>query len=101
MEYVYAALLLHSVNKKITEENLQKLISAVGASFDEARAKALVSSLSGVNIDEVIKSVSAPTSAPVVAPTSVKAEAEAAKAPEKKKEEKKEEAIEGLGALFG
>jgi len=95
MEYVYAALLLHAMGKKIDEGSVKDVLQAAGANVDEARVKALVASLSEVNIDEVIKL--APTLATVQAP-------EAAPAPKEKKEEKKEEkekeAIQGLGALF-
>jgi large subunit ribosomal protein L12 len=100
MKYVYAALLLHSDGQKIDEESLRKVISATGGEIDEARVKALVASLSEVNIDEALKA----GQAMVAAPTAVK---EAAPAQEAKKEEKKEEgkkeeeAVAGLGALFG
>ena len=55
MEYVYGALLLHSAGKEITEENLKKVIEATGEQPDEAKIKALIASLEGVDIDEVIK----------------------------------------------
>ncbi len=100
MKYVYAALLLHSDGKKIDEESLRRVISATGGEVNEARVKALVASLSEVNIDEALKS----GQAMVAAPTPVK-EAKPAtevKKEEKEKEEKKEEeAVAGLGALFG
>lgn len=106
MEYVYTAMLLHSAGQKISEENIKKVLVAAGAKPDDARIKALVASLDGVNIDEAIKTSA--TSVPVTAT----APAQAAEAPaeEKKKEEKKEkekkeevseeEAAAGLSALF-
>ncbi|MGE5458083.1 MAG: 50S ribosomal protein L12, partial [Methanococcaceae archaeon] len=54
MEYVYAALLLHSAGKKVTEEGITAVIKAAGLDVDAVRAKALVSALDGVNIEEAI-----------------------------------------------
>jgi large subunit ribosomal protein L12 len=100
MEYVYSAMLLHSAGQEINEENVKKVLSAAGVKVDDARVKALVASLEGVDIEETIKSA-----APVT-PTAPPAEE---KKEEKKKEEKKEEeekevseeeAAAGLSALF-
>ncbi|HDM43634.1 50S ribosomal protein P1 [Candidatus Woesearchaeota archaeon] len=102
MEYVYAAMLLHKAGQQINEENVKKVLEAAGVKVDEARVKALVAALEGVNIDEVIEKAKA---APVaVAPAGAEAKAEKKEA---KKEEKKEEKVSeekaaaGLGALFG
>lgn len=107
MEYIYAALLLHSAGKEINEENLKAVLSSAGIEVDEARVKALVSALEGINIDEAI-SKAAFTPVAVTAPAAAEASAEAAEEKkeeeEKKKEEEEkaeEEALEGLGALFG
>ena len=111
MEYVYASLLLHYAKRPITEDNLRKVLEAAGIEVDEVRVKAVVAALSGVNIDEAIKSAGVPAMAvaaqpvqpaaqPATTPEGAKAEAEAKKEEEKKKEES-EEAIEGLAALFG
>jgi large subunit ribosomal protein L12 len=105
MEYVYAALMLHSAGKEISESAVKKVVEAAGAAPDEVRVKALVAALEGVDISKVLSQAAA---APVAAaaPAAPAAPA-AAKAPAKEeaKEEKKEEAeesgIEGLGALFG
>lgn len=75
MEYVYSALLLHSVKQPINEDNIKKILNSIGITPDEAKVKALVASLEGVNIDEIIQQA-------VVA---------AAPKAEEKKEEKKEE----------
>jgi large subunit ribosomal protein L12 len=96
MEYVYAALLLHSAGGKITEDSVKKVLTAAGVKTDEPRVKALVAALSEIKIDDALKAAQA---VPVAA-------APAAAAPEGKKEEKKEEkkseeALAGLGALFG
>jgi len=107
MEYVYAAMLLHKAGKEINEESLNSVLTAAGITADPMRIKALVASLSEVNIDEAIKAaptmMAAAPSAPAAAPA---AEQKAAPVEDKKKkaeEEKAKEdaALEGLGALFG
>jgi len=103
MEYIYSAMLLHSAGKKITEENVKKVLNAAGAKPDDARIKALVASLEGVNIDEAIKTTAAPV--PVVPKSEKPSEAPAEEKKEEKKKEKKEEVSEeeaaaGLSALF-
>ncbi len=103
MEYIYTALLLNSVGQKITEENVKKVMTAAGAKPDDARVKALVAALEGVDIKEAIEK--AVPQAPAAAPAA-QAPAEEKKEEEKKEEEKKEEVSEeqaaaGLGALFG
>jgi len=52
MEYVYAAMLLHNAGKPIDEQSVTKVLSAAGINVDASRVKALVASLSEVNIDE-------------------------------------------------
>ena len=107
MEYVYAAMLLHKAGKEINEDSVKKVLEAAGVGVDDARVKALVAALEGVNIDEAVKK--AAVAAPVAAVPAAGAEAgkaPAAKAEDEKKkaeEEKKkeEEAAAGLGALFG
>ncbi|MBU3924066.1 MAG: 50S ribosomal protein L12 [Nanoarchaeota archaeon] len=93
MEYTYAALLLHKVGKDINEDNLKAVISATGASVDEAKVKVMVASLSGVDIADKLAhaSVAAAPAAVAAAPAEE----------EKKKEEPKAEAAEGLASLFG
>ncbi|MEM5852861.1 MAG: 50S ribosomal protein P1 [Candidatus Aenigmatarchaeota archaeon] len=91
MEYIYSALLLHHAKKPITEENVKKILEAAGITVDEAKVKALVTSLEGINIDEVIQQ------AAIMPATATKEE----KKEEKKEEEKMEEAAVGLSALFG
>jgi large subunit ribosomal protein L12 len=101
MRYVYAALLLHASGTKIEEDTLTNVLAATGTDVDPARVKALVASLSEVNIDDAIKMAPG-----LVAPTpAVSSEAEPKKedAPveEEEEEKKEEEALAGLGALFG
>ena len=55
MEYVYAALMLHKLQKDVTEENVTSVVKATGAEVNEAQVKALVASLADVDIEEAIK----------------------------------------------
>ncbi len=99
MEYMYAAMLLHSAGKKIEEESVTKVLEAAGSKPDSARVKALVASLKDVNIDEAIKKAAV---APVAAAPVAEGK-QAEKKEEKPAEESKteEEAAEGLSSLFG
>jgi len=104
MEYVYAALLLHSAGKDVNEDGIKKVVEAAGVAADEVRIKALVAALEGVDISQVLSQAAAmPVAAAAAAPAAAAAAAPAAKAEEKeeKKEEAEESGIEGLGALFG
>ncbi len=105
MEYIYSAMLLHSVGKEINEANVKKVLDAAGVKSDAGRIKALTASLEGVNIEETIKKAAVPVAAAPAAAPAEKASGEK-KDDKKKKEEKKEEVTEeeaaaGLGALFG
>jgi len=105
MEYVYSAMLLHSAGKKITEENVKKVLTAAGVKADDAKIKALTASLEGVNIDEAIKTAAVPVAAAPSGAAPAEEKPEGKKEEKKKKEEKEEvseeEAAAGLGALFG
>jgi large subunit ribosomal protein L12 len=99
MEYVYAALLLHSAGEKVTEDGVKKVLTAAGVKVEEPRIKALVAALSEIKIEDALKA--AQTMQVAAAPAAAAAEA---KKEEKKPEEEKkkgEEALAGLGALFG
>lgn len=92
MEYIYTTLLLHEAKQEINEDNMKKVMAAANFTVDQGKIKALVASLSDVNIDEAVKEI------PMAA----------AHVTEEKKEEKKEEpkvdeskAAAGLGSLFG
>ncbi len=105
MEYVYAALLLHKLQKEVNEENVSSVVKASGTEVNQAQVKALIAALADVNIEEAIKA--APVA--VAAAAAPAAEASAAGGDEKKgeKKEKKadgkaeEQAMEGLSSLFG
>jgi large subunit ribosomal protein L12 len=99
MEYVYAALLLHSAGGKVTEEGVKKVLTAAGVKTEEPRIKALVAALSEIKIDDALKAAQA---MPVAAAPPAAAEAKKDKKEGAEDEKKKgEEALAGLGALFG
>ena len=94
MEYIYSVLLLKNAGKEINEGNIKRVLEAAGIKIDEAKIRALVASLSEINIDEVIKEAVAPI-------TIERREVREEKREEKKEEKKPEEAAAGLGSLFG
>ena len=103
MEYVYAAMLLHSAGKDIDDKAVGSVLKAAGVEADGARVKALVASLGSVDIDEAMATaVAAPVASAAPAAASGGA-ADAAPAQEEAAEEPEEEAggFEGLGSLFG
>lgn len=100
MEYVYAAMLLHKAGKPITEDNVSQVLGAAGVKADPTRVKALVASLSEIDIDEAIKAATITAPTPAAPAEATPAEKEKPKE-EEKEEEKEEAALEGLGALFG
>lgn len=103
MEYVYAALLLHKLQKEVNEANISSVVKASGAEVNDAQVKALVAALADVNIEDAIKA--APVAVAAAAPA---AAGDAAAGGEAKKEEApkdegktEEAAMEGLSSLFG
>jgi large subunit ribosomal protein L12 len=105
MENIYAAMLLHKAGKEINEDSVTKVLTAAGINVDVIQVKALVASLSEVNIDEAIKAAPTMMAAVPAAPAAGDEVKAAAPVDDKKKAEdekaKEEAALEGLGALFG
>jgi len=104
MEYVYGALLLNAAGKPIDEKGLTGVLSAAGVTADSARVKALLASLEGVNLADVLAKAETFAAPAAAAAPSEKKEGKGEKKEEEKKEEKgvsEEEAAEGLSALFG
>ena len=100
MEYVYAAMLLHASGSEIDDGSVTKVLEAAGISVDASRVKALVASLSGIDIDEAkSQAIAAPAAAAPAAAGETTAVEETAEEPEEEEEE--EAAFEGLGSLFG
>lgn len=96
---MYAAMLLHSAGKEITEAAMENIITAAGIKPDSIRVKALVAALAEVDVDEALKTpvVTAAAVAPVAAPAAEEEEEEE----QKEEEEEEEEDLQGLSALFG
>lgn len=102
MEYIYAALLLHKLEKEVNEANISSVVKASGADVNETQVKSLVAALVDVNIDDAVKA--APVAiATAAAPVEVAVASDEAKNEEKPKEDGKTEeaAMEGLSSLFG
>jgi large subunit ribosomal protein L12 len=98
MEYVYAAMLLHSAKKEINETALGAILKSSGVSFDESRVKALVASIKNINIDDAIAKAAV---AQVAAGPATSAGPAKAAEPEVDTKKAEEDAAAGLGALFG
>lgn len=109
MELVYAALLLHSADRDVNEENVESVLEGAGIDVESSQVKALVAALEDVDLEEAM---SQPAAGAAPAPSGG-AEAEAAEeaedaseeeaeeeAPDQDDEEAEEEAAEGLGSLF-
>ncbi|MFC1754801.1 50S ribosomal protein L12 [Thermoproteota archaeon] len=96
MEYIYAALLLYKLEKKIDENTIKAVLQAAGATPDDIRTKALVAALSEVDIGEALKNaiVTQTAAAPIASETAPVTEV-------KEEEHKEEEALAGLSSLFG
>ena len=101
MEYVYAAMLLHSAGKDIEEKSVGAVLKGAGVTADKSRVKALVASLNGIDIEDAM---SAAVAAPAAAAPAAAAGGDAPAAEEAAAEEEEEEeagGFEGLGSLFG
>jgi large subunit ribosomal protein L12 len=107
MENIYAAMLLHKAGKEINEETVTNVLTAAGITVDAVQVKALVASLSEVDIDEAIKAAptmmaAAPAASAAAAPAAEQKPKEEDKKKKAEEEKAKEDAaLEGLGALFG
>jgi large subunit ribosomal protein L12 len=107
MENIYAAMLLHKAGKEINEESVTSVLTAAGITVDAVQVKALVASLSEVDIDEAIKAAPTMMAAAPAAPAAGSPAAEEKPKEEDKKKKAEDEkakedaALEGLGALFG
>jgi large subunit ribosomal protein L12 len=97
MNEVYAALILHEAKKEINEENIKKILEAAGVQVEEAKIKALIAALQGINIDEALKQAVAFQTQPAAATQEKKEE----KKEGEESKKKAEEAVAGLSALFG
>lgn len=96
MQSIYAALLLHKAGGKITEANVEKVLTAAGAKVDKTEITKLIAGLKATKIEDIIKSASTLP----VAVTPAGAPVEKKKVEKKKKEEPVEEEPTGIGSLF-
>ncbi|EKQ55744.1 MAG: 50S ribosomal protein L12P [Methanobacterium sp. Maddingley MBC34] len=101
MEYIYAAMLLHTAGQEVNEESVKKVLVAAGSDADDARVKALIAALEDVDIEEAIEKTAVAAAAPAAAAPAAAEEAEEEAEEEEDEEEAEEEAAAGLGALFG
>jgi large subunit ribosomal protein L12 len=105
MEYIYAAMILHSADKDINESNIKSILEAAGITADDGRIKSLIAALEEVDIDEAMETTAmaaAPVASTSAAPAAVETPAEVEEEEEEEYEEAaEEEAAAGLGALFG
>jgi len=103
MEYVYAALLLHKLEKEVNETNISSVVKASGAEVNEAQVKALVAALADVNIDDAVKAAPVAVAAAAAPAADAPAAGGEAKKEKKPKDDGKTEeaAMEGLSSLFG
>lgn len=102
MEYIYAAMILHSADKDINEENVKSIIEAAGIEADDARIKALIAALEDVDIEEAMATTAMAAAPAAAAETAPAATEEVVEEEEEEEEEaSEEEAAAGLGALFG
>lgn len=101
MEYMYAAMLLHSAGKSVEETSIGNILNAAGISPDAVRVKALVAALAEVNIDEALKAPVLTAAAAPAAAAAAPAEAEVEEQPKEEEKKEEEEDLQGLSALFG
>lgn len=100
MEYVYAAMLLHSAGKDIEEKSVGAVLKGAGVTADKGRVKALIASLDGIDIEDAMSTaIAAPAAAAPAAAGGGDAAAE--EAPAEEEEEEEAGGFEGLGSLFG
>ncbi|MCX6804350.1 MAG: 50S ribosomal protein P1 [Candidatus Diapherotrites archaeon] len=97
MQYVYAAMLLHSAKKDINEAHVEEVLKSAHIEADAAKVKAMVASLKNINIDDAIAKAAVAT---VAVGQGAAPHVEEKKAEEEVKKTE-EEAAAGLGALFG
>ena len=99
METIYAALLLHKAQKKITETNIENVLKAADVEVDKAQLTKVVAGLKEADIEAIINSAAA---APVMAAPAAAAEPAkgASKKAKKEEEEEEEEEPTGIGSLF-
>jgi large subunit ribosomal protein L12 len=110
MELIYAALLLHSADKDVTEDNVDAVLDGAGIDADSSQVKAMIASLDDVDIEDAMNTAVATGAAPAAGgDTAAESGADDAADEDEAEEEdeapeddgaSEEEAAEGLGDLF-
>jgi large subunit ribosomal protein L12 len=104
LEYLHAALVLHETGKEISEKSIGAIIKAAGGKPDESKIKALVATLTSIDIDEAIKGASLMATAVPGSSSSTHSPEDSSKGTEKEESEKEDEDEGddlGLSSLFG
>lgn len=94
-------MLLHAAEKDISEDAVAAILKAAGVDVDDARVKALVASLGGIDIAEAMTQAVAAPAAAAAAPAASSGASDAPAAEEEEEEEEDDGGFEGLGSLFG
>ena len=94
-------MLLHAAEKDISEDAVAAILKAAGVDVDDARGKALVASLGGIDIAEAMTQAVAAPAAAAAAPAASSGASDAPAAEEEEEEEEDDGGFEGLGSLFG
>lgn len=107
MELIYAALLLHSADKEVNEDNVAGVLDGAGIDADSSQVKALIAALEDVDIEDAMNTAVATGAAPASGGSAdggaeEAEEGDAEEEPEEEEEDEasEEEAAEGLGSLF-
>ncbi len=108
MELIYAALLLHSADKDVTEDSVTGVLDGAGIDADSSQVKALIAALEDVDIEDAMNTTVATGAAPAAGGAAADngaddaADEEAEEADDEPEDDgaDEEEAAEGLGDLF-
>ncbi len=108
MEMVHAALLLHSADQEVTEENVEGVLEGAGIDYESSQVKALVAALEDVDLEEAMTKSVSTGAAPAASSEGQEAASEEEVEEDEEEEEaapedegaSEEEAAEGLGSLF-
>ena len=76
IENIYAAMIFHTTEQDINEENVTKILEAAGADVDESRVKALIAALEDVDIEEAMETTAMAAAPAAAAPVAAAAEEE-------------------------
>jgi len=103
MQYLHAALVLHSSGKEVSEKGIMSIIKAAGGTPDQGKIKALVATLESIDIEEAIKGASLmPVGVPgSAAASTTQSQVDTVASATGESDEEDEGDDLGLSALFG